>query len=176
MDLLLPEPSRKGNARPNIVPEQPPKLEIKKDPKGLVTVMGSTTIAATSAKQLLGVIEQVCFTGDYNLRMHLLLWCKSVKHIEHAIHNINSMSVTAGAPRSLATIKNISRLTTAAACRSGAASKDTCVCCCSSNVCTIISKALWSAPAGGPCSPPAVTSCMTRWCLLWLVGSCPPPC
>eukprot|EP00878_Enallax_costatus_P030168 GHUV01032825.1.p1 GENE.GHUV01032825.1~~GHUV01032825.1.p1 ORF type:complete len:1266 (+),score=433.04 GHUV01032825.1:2206-6003(+) len=58
MDLLLPEPVRKGTMRPPIVPEQPPKLEIKKDPKGLVTVTGASTVPATSAQQLLGVIEQ----------------------------------------------------------------------------------------------------------------------
>lgn len=60
MDLLLPEPSRKGTMRPNTAPEQP-KLEIKKDPKGLVTVVGAISVPATSAQQLLGVIEQASF-------------------------------------------------------------------------------------------------------------------
>lgn len=59
MDLLLADPVRKGTLRPSITPEQAPKLEIKKDPKGLVTVIGATSVPATSAEQTLAVIEQV---------------------------------------------------------------------------------------------------------------------
>lgn len=55
MDLLLPEVPRKGSVRPADVP----KLEIKRDAKGLVSVLGATTQAATSAEQLMSAIEQV---------------------------------------------------------------------------------------------------------------------
>lgn len=55
MDLLLPEVPRKGSVRPADVP----KLEIKRDAKGLVSVLGATQQAATSAKQLMFAIEQV---------------------------------------------------------------------------------------------------------------------
>lgn len=47
MDLLLPA-QFKGD---------PPKLEIKKDLKGMVTVQGATTIEVTSAKQLMATLE-----------------------------------------------------------------------------------------------------------------------
>ncbi len=55
MDLLLPEVPRKGSVRPADVP----KLEIKRDAKGLVSVLGATQQAASSAAQLMGAIEQV---------------------------------------------------------------------------------------------------------------------
>lgn len=62
MDLLLPESFRRpavgSNANRGNLPE-PPKLEIKKDPKGLVTVVGATDLPVTSEKQLLSAIEQV---------------------------------------------------------------------------------------------------------------------
>ncbi|GAX81265.1 hypothetical protein CEUSTIGMA_g8697.t1 [Chlamydomonas eustigma] len=47
MDLLLP-PQFKSD---------PPKLEIKKDPKGMVTVQGATIVEVTSAKELLTTLE-----------------------------------------------------------------------------------------------------------------------
>jgi hypothetical protein len=56
MDLLLPEVPRKNSIRPVEVP----KLEIKRDAKGLVSVLGATMQPATSAQQLLAAIEQVC--------------------------------------------------------------------------------------------------------------------
>lgn len=46
MDLLLP-PQPKGRSAHGF---EVPKLEIKKDPKGLVTVMGATVVEVTSAK------------------------------------------------------------------------------------------------------------------------------
>lgn len=52
MDLLLP-PTPKSNKNP----PDPPKLEIKKDPKGMVTVAGATVVEVTSAKELMATIE-----------------------------------------------------------------------------------------------------------------------
>uniref|UniRef100_A0A7S0WQ45 Kinesin motor domain-containing protein n=1 Tax=Chlamydomonas leiostraca TaxID=1034604 RepID=A0A7S0WQ45_9CHLO len=54
MDLLLPPVPR--GTKPGQAPE-PPKLEIKKDPKGLVTVAGATVVEVTSAKELMATIE-----------------------------------------------------------------------------------------------------------------------
>lgn len=56
MDLLLPEVPRKGSIRPADIP----KLEIKRDAKGLVSVLGATNQAVTSAAQLMATVEQVC--------------------------------------------------------------------------------------------------------------------
>lgn len=50
MDLLLP-PQPKGRS---VQPPDPPKLEIKKDPKGMVTVTGATVVEVTSAKWVRG--------------------------------------------------------------------------------------------------------------------------
>jgi len=55
MDLLLPEVPRKNNSRPSDVS----KLEIKRDAKGLVSVLGATAQPVTSAEQLMAAIEQV---------------------------------------------------------------------------------------------------------------------
>jgi hypothetical protein len=55
MDLLLPEVPRKGSIRP----ADTPKLEIKRDAKGLVSVLGATNQAVTSAEQLMATVEQV---------------------------------------------------------------------------------------------------------------------
>lgn len=44
-DLLLP-PAPKNQRQP----PDPPKLDIKKDPKGMVTVVGATVVEVTSAK------------------------------------------------------------------------------------------------------------------------------
>ncbi|GLI62984.1 hypothetical protein VaNZ11_005841 [Volvox africanus] len=52
-DLLLP-PAPK-NSRTSIV--EVPKLDIKKDPKGMVTVVGATVVEVTSAKELMAAIE-----------------------------------------------------------------------------------------------------------------------
>lgn len=52
MDLLLP-PQPKNNK--NVV--EIPKLEIKKDQKGMVTVVGATIVEVTSAKELMATIE-----------------------------------------------------------------------------------------------------------------------
>jgi hypothetical protein len=57
MDLLLPDQQRR-TLRPSTASE-PPKLEIKKDPKGTVTVVGATTLPVTSARELLAAVEQV---------------------------------------------------------------------------------------------------------------------
>ena len=46
------------------------KLDIKKDPKGVVTVPGATVVEITSAKALLMAIER---WGPATLRTHLLL-------------------------------------------------------------------------------------------------------
>eukprot|EP00879_Flechtneria_rotunda_P020451 GHRR01021517.1.p1 GENE.GHRR01021517.1~~GHRR01021517.1.p1 ORF type:complete len:458 (+),score=171.49 GHRR01021517.1:1146-2519(+) len=56
MDLLLPEAPRRS-ARPIGVVE-PPKLDIKKDPKGVVTVVGATDLPVSSADQCMQAIEQ----------------------------------------------------------------------------------------------------------------------
>eukprot|EP00775_Hariotina_reticulata_P011897 gene11897-12041_t len=56
MDLLLPDQQRR-TLRPSTASE-PPKLEIKKDPKGTVTVLGATTLPVTSARELLAAVEQ----------------------------------------------------------------------------------------------------------------------
>jgi hypothetical protein len=55
MDLLLPEVPRKSSIRP----ADNPKLEIKRDAKGLVSVLGATQQAVTSAEQLMATVEQV---------------------------------------------------------------------------------------------------------------------
>lgn len=55
MDLLLPEVPRKSSIRP----ADNPKLEIKRDTKGLVSVLGATQQAVTSAEQLMATVEQV---------------------------------------------------------------------------------------------------------------------
>ncbi|GFH29557.1 uncharacterized protein HaLaN_28241 [Haematococcus lacustris] len=53
MDLLLPpQPKGRGGQVADL-----PKLDIKKDPKGLVTVAGATIVEVTSAKELLATIE-----------------------------------------------------------------------------------------------------------------------
>ncbi|EFJ53111.1 Kar3 member kinesin-like protein [Volvox carteri f. nagariensis] len=52
-DLLLP-PAPK-NSRLSIA--EVPKLDIKKDPKGMVTVVGATVVEVTSAKELMSTIE-----------------------------------------------------------------------------------------------------------------------
>lgn len=57
MDLLLPDVPRKS-----IRPADAPKLEIKRDPKGLVNVLGAISQPVTSAEQLLAAIEQVSVT------------------------------------------------------------------------------------------------------------------
>jgi hypothetical protein len=64
MDLLLPDSMRRnatgaGAGRNN--EPQLPRLDIKKDPKGLVTVVGATDLSVTSEQQLLTAIEQVRF-------------------------------------------------------------------------------------------------------------------
>ncbi|GLC77793.1 hypothetical protein PLESTB_000955500 [Pleodorina starrii] len=51
-DLLLP-PGPKGSRQP----VEAPKLDIKKDPKGMVTVVGATVVEVTSAKELMAAIE-----------------------------------------------------------------------------------------------------------------------
>ncbi|KXZ52314.1 hypothetical protein GPECTOR_10g946 [Gonium pectorale] len=51
-DLLLP-PAPKNMRQPPEVP----KLDIKKDPKGMVTVVGATIVEVTSAKELMSAIE-----------------------------------------------------------------------------------------------------------------------
>ncbi|KAG2501877.1 hypothetical protein HYH03_000375 [Edaphochlamys debaryana] len=51
-DLLLP-PQPKGSRQPVDLP----KLDIKKDPKGMVTVVGATVVEVTSAKELMAAIE-----------------------------------------------------------------------------------------------------------------------
>jgi hypothetical protein len=61
MDLLLPDSMRRnatgaGAGRNEM---QLPRLDIKKDPKGLVTVVGATDLSVTSEQQLLTAIEQV---------------------------------------------------------------------------------------------------------------------
>ncbi|PNW82236.1 hypothetical protein CHLRE_06g278125v5 [Chlamydomonas reinhardtii] len=51
-DLLLP-PAPKNQRQP----PEPPKLDIKKDPKGMVTVVGATVVEVTSGKELMAAIE-----------------------------------------------------------------------------------------------------------------------
>ena len=53
MDLLIPGGAKKGA----VGAPPPPRLEIKKDPKGMVTVQGSTLIEVSSAKELRDAIE-----------------------------------------------------------------------------------------------------------------------
>lgn len=52
-DLLLPAPAVK-----TIRPMEPPKLEIKKDAKGMVTVVGATVVPVASAAELMHVVEE----------------------------------------------------------------------------------------------------------------------
>lgn len=57
MDLLLPDaPRQKGSIRLADLP----RLEIKRDAKGLVSVLGATQQSVTSAEQLMATVEQVC--------------------------------------------------------------------------------------------------------------------
>ncbi|KAF8058864.1 KIN14I [Scenedesmus sp. PABB004] len=56
MDLLLPEPAGRAPRGPR-APEAP-RLEIKRDPKGVVTVAGATDLHVSSAAQLLAAVEQ----------------------------------------------------------------------------------------------------------------------
>lgn len=51
-DLLLPPPRQK-----NAQPAELPRLEIKKDQKGMVTVMGATVIEVTSSRELMAALE-----------------------------------------------------------------------------------------------------------------------
>jgi hypothetical protein len=61
MDLLLPDHMRRNTTGAGRSSNEPqlPRLEIKKDPKGLVTVVGATDLGVTSEQQLLTAIEQV---------------------------------------------------------------------------------------------------------------------
>jgi len=52
MDLLLPPQPKNKKGEVEV-----PKLEIKKDPKGMVVVQGATVVEVTSARQLLAAIE-----------------------------------------------------------------------------------------------------------------------
>ena len=56
-DLLLPPPAGRGPGPGRGAPE-PPKLEIKKDPHGRVTVLGATAAPVASAEQAMARIEE----------------------------------------------------------------------------------------------------------------------
>ncbi|KAK9815534.1 hypothetical protein WJX72_005298 [[Myrmecia] bisecta] len=57
-DLLLLAPKGKAAEKGSWAQTRGPKLDIKKDPKGMVTVPGATLIEVTSAKELIDVIEK----------------------------------------------------------------------------------------------------------------------
>uniref|UniRef100_A0A383VU44 Kinesin motor domain-containing protein n=1 Tax=Tetradesmus obliquus TaxID=3088 RepID=A0A383VU44_TETOB len=102
MDLLLPDAVRRnatgaGAGRHSNEP-QLPKLDIKKDPKGLVTVVGATDLSVTSEQQLLTAIEQglarrhtsSTAMNRESSRSHLIISCM----IEGV--NMQSQAVTRG--------------------------------------------------------------------------------
>jgi hypothetical protein len=67
MDLLLPDAPKGGGGRgggsSSLRPAEPPRLDIKRDPKGCVSVVGATTQPVGSRAQLLAAIEQVSSFG-----------------------------------------------------------------------------------------------------------------
>ncbi len=50
MDMLLPAPA-KGAKNTSPLPQEPPKLDIKKDPKGMVTVTGATVVQVSARRR-----------------------------------------------------------------------------------------------------------------------------
>lgn len=98
MDLLLPPVPR--NAKPGTVPD-PPKLDIKKDPKGLVTVAGATIVEVRGCLRSTGL--DLCRFGFLCLNLVWLpMLCSSSLLPCPATHSVASPVPTPPTlPRSL---------------------------------------------------------------------------